>query len=201
MTQLLYSDAIVDFLAAFARDNEHRPEILLSFGFVPKVESQVGLINWLIQDPGNAAVAEEQALVAESRRQRPGPQADADGRPVQAGDRRRPYELELRQRHPLPGTYRVSAAAFGTCFARMLAYWSPPGRRLVLARRARLSASTTGRSSRSRPGTAVRFRRLCGMLLEGPQGLGVAGGARRRRSPVCGPPTHLTAAIEAGTVG
>ena len=50
MTQLLYSDATVDFLAAFARDNEHRPEILLSFGFVPKVESQVGLINWLIQD-------------------------------------------------------------------------------------------------------------------------------------------------------
>ena len=57
MTQLLYSDTIVDFLTEFAETNEHRPEILLSFGFVPAVETKVGLINWLIQDPGNAAVA------------------------------------------------------------------------------------------------------------------------------------------------
>ena len=42
MTQLLYSDAIVDFLRDFAKATEHRPEILLSFGFVPKVESRVG---------------------------------------------------------------------------------------------------------------------------------------------------------------
>ena len=65
MTQLLYSDAIVGFLAEFARNSDERPEILLSFGFVPKVEGRVGLINWLIQDPGNAAVAAEQAFVKE----------------------------------------------------------------------------------------------------------------------------------------
>ena len=35
MTQLLYSDAIVGFLTEFAATTEHRPEILLSFGFVP----------------------------------------------------------------------------------------------------------------------------------------------------------------------
>src|SRR6202023_290913 len=63
MTQLLYSDAIVGFLTEFARSTDHRPEILLSFGFVPKVENRVGLIDWLIQDPGNAAVADEQAFV------------------------------------------------------------------------------------------------------------------------------------------
>ncbi|MGH3968790.1 MAG: mycobacterial-type methylenetetrahydrofolate reductase, partial [Mycobacterium sp.] len=63
LTQLLYSDAIVGFLSDFAKHTDHRPEILLSFGFVPKVEKRVGLINWLIQDPGNAAVAEEQAFV------------------------------------------------------------------------------------------------------------------------------------------
>ena len=40
MTQLLYSDAIVGFLDEFARTTEHRPEILLSFGFVPKMESR-----------------------------------------------------------------------------------------------------------------------------------------------------------------
>ena len=47
----------------FAKTTEHRPEILLSFGFVPEVETKVGLINWLIQDPGNAAVAAEQEFV------------------------------------------------------------------------------------------------------------------------------------------
>ncbi len=51
------------FLTEFAREHEHRPEVLLSFGFVPKVETKVGLIHWLIQDPGNAAVAAEQDFV------------------------------------------------------------------------------------------------------------------------------------------
>src|SRR5882757_6495116 len=63
MTQLLYSDSIVGFLKNFAKTTDHRPEILLSFGFVPKVEGRIGLINWLIQDPGNAAVAAEQEFV------------------------------------------------------------------------------------------------------------------------------------------
>ena len=51
-TQLLYSDAIVGCLTEFAKHTDHRPEILLSFGFVPKFESRVGFVNWLIQDPG-----------------------------------------------------------------------------------------------------------------------------------------------------
>ncbi len=50
-------------MTEFAATTDYRPEILLSFGFVPKVESRVGLINWLIQDPGNAAVAAEQDFV------------------------------------------------------------------------------------------------------------------------------------------
>ena len=70
MTQLLYSDAIVGFLTDFAASSDHRPEILLSFGFVPKVETRVGLINWLIQDPGNAAVAAEQEFVKDTGRAR-----------------------------------------------------------------------------------------------------------------------------------
>ena len=39
MTQLLYSDAIIGFLADFAENSDHRPEVLLSFGFVPKREA------------------------------------------------------------------------------------------------------------------------------------------------------------------
>lgn len=126
MTQLLYSDAIVGFLSQFARDNDHRPEILLSFGFVPKVETRVGLINWLIQDPGNAAVAGEQALVAELA--------------ASAPERKRQLMVDLYKRvvdgvtdlgFPLSihfeATYGVSAPAFET-FAEMLDYWSPPAR-------------------------------------------------------------------------
>ena len=64
MTQLLFSDAVVDFLTEFARRSDHRPEILLSFGFVPDAEERVELIDWLIKDPGNAAVEREQELVA-----------------------------------------------------------------------------------------------------------------------------------------
>lgn len=123
MTQLLYSDAIVSFLSDFARDNDYRPEILLSFGFVPGMETKVGLLNWLIQDPGNPAVAQEQEFV----------KTLATTDPVQ----RRQLMLDLYKRvidgvadlgfpvsvH-LEATYGVSAAAFET-FAMLLDYWSP----------------------------------------------------------------------------
>lgn len=122
-TQLLYSDAIVAFLTEFAENTDHRPEILLSFGFVPKVESRVGFINWLIQDPGNAAVALEQEFV----------KTLASSEPVQ----KRRLMVDLYKRvvdgvaelgYPLSihleATYGVSAPAFET-FAQMLDYWSP----------------------------------------------------------------------------
>lgn len=123
MTQLLYSDAIVGFLNEFAKNTDHRPEILLSFGFVPKVEERVSLINWLIQDPGNALVAAEQEFV----------KALAGTEPVQ----RRQLMVDLYKRvidgvgelgFPLSihfeATYGVNKAAFDT-FGEMLAYWSP----------------------------------------------------------------------------
>jgi hypothetical protein len=123
MTQLLYSDAIVDFLTGFAKTSDLRPEILLSFGFVPQVESRVGLINWLIQDPGNAAVAAEQAFV----------QTLAGTEPAA----RRQLMVDLYKRvidgvaglgFPLSihleAAYGYSAPAFET-FAEMLAYFSP----------------------------------------------------------------------------
>jgi hypothetical protein len=123
MTQLLYSDAIVGFLSDFAKETDHRPEILLSFGFVPKVEDRIGLINWLIQDPGNAAVADEQAFVKRLARSEP--------------DQKRRLMVDLYKRvvdgvaelgFPLSihfeATYGVSGPAFQT-FAEMLAYWSP----------------------------------------------------------------------------
>lgn len=123
LTQLLYSDAIVGFLRDFAAHSDHRPEILLSFGFVPKVENRVGLIDWLIQDAGNATVAGEQEFVRTLAASEP--------------DRRRQLMVDLYKRvidgvadlgFPLSihfeATYGVSRAAFQT-FAEMLDYWSP----------------------------------------------------------------------------
>jgi hypothetical protein len=90
---------------------------------VPKVEERVSLINWLIQDPGNAAVAAEQEFV----------KSLAATEPV----RRRQLMVDLYKRvidgvgdlgFPLSihfeATYGVNKAAFDT-FGEMLAYWSP----------------------------------------------------------------------------
>jgi hypothetical protein len=123
MTQLLYSDAIVDFLTEFARTTEHRPEILLSFGFVPTMESKVGLISWLIQDAGNAAVAAEQEFVrrlaATEPAQRRGLLLDLYKRVVDGvADLGFPLSIHFE------AAYGVSAPAFET-FAAMLDYWSP----------------------------------------------------------------------------
>jgi hypothetical protein len=123
MTQLLYSDAIVGFLTEFAKNTDHRPEILLSFGFVPKVEDGVGLINWLIQDPGNAAVADEQVFVKRLASSDP-----AQKRQLIVDLYKRVIDGVVDLGFPLSihleATYGVSAAAFAT-FAEMLAYWSP----------------------------------------------------------------------------
>lgn len=126
MTQLLYSDAIVGFLAEFAKTTDHRPEILLSFGFVPKMENKTGLINWLIQDPGNAAVAAEQDFVKELAGREP-PQKrqmmlDLYKRVVDGV-----AELGFPLSVHLEATYGLSSPAFAT-FAEMINYWAPAQR-------------------------------------------------------------------------
>ncbi|MGH3813316.1 MAG: mycobacterial-type methylenetetrahydrofolate reductase, partial [Pseudonocardiaceae bacterium] len=123
MTQLLYSDAIVGFLTDFAQQTEHRPEILLSFGFVPKFENRVGLINWLIQDPGNDVVAQEQAVVTKLAGSEP-----AEKRKLMVDLYKRVIDGVADLGYPLSihleAPYGVSAPAFET-FAEMLAYWAP----------------------------------------------------------------------------
>jgi len=123
MTQLLYSDAIVGFLRDFAKRSDHRPELLLSFGFVPKMEANVELINWLIQDPGNEAVAREQEFVRRLAAQEP-----AEKRRELVDLYRRVIDGVADLGFPLSvhfeAPYGVSAPAFDT-FAEMLGYWSP----------------------------------------------------------------------------
>lgn len=123
MTQMLYSDAIVGFLQQFARENDHRPEVLLSFGFVPGMETRVGLIDWLIQDAGNEAVAREQSFVKSLAASEPRVKrrllVDLYQRVVDGvGDLGFPLSLHFE------APYGVSGPAFET-FGEMLAYWSP----------------------------------------------------------------------------
>lgn len=123
MTQLLYSDAIVGFLREFAAAQPHRPELLLSFGFVASAENRVGLIDWLIQDPGNPAVEEEQRFVAKLAEapfeERKRELVDLYRRVVD-GVRELGFPVSIHLEAP----YGLSKPAFET-FAEMLDYWAP----------------------------------------------------------------------------
>jgi hypothetical protein len=123
MTQLLYSDAIVGFLEEFAKQTPHRPEILLSFGFIPGVESQKKLIEWLIQDPGNPAVEREQNFVAQTA------ELSFEKRKQQLVDLYKriidgTHDLGFPLSVHLEAPYGYNKAAFET-FAEMLDYWKP----------------------------------------------------------------------------
>jgi hypothetical protein len=63
LTQLLFSDRIAEVLSEVPCEGE-RPEVLLSFGYVPRAEERVGLIRWLIRDTTQAA-RDEMAKVAQ----------------------------------------------------------------------------------------------------------------------------------------
>jgi hypothetical protein len=54
LTQLLFSDRIVGVMRELSQ-LEERPEVLLSFGYVPELELRRGLIKWLIKDETPAA--------------------------------------------------------------------------------------------------------------------------------------------------
>ncbi|GAB2643913.1 mycobacterial-type methylenetetrahydrofolate reductase [Prescottella soli] len=123
LTQLLYSDRIVGFLREFAARTEHRPEILLSFGFVPGMEQRVHLIDWLIHDQGNDLVRQEQEFVARvaggSLRQRRDTLVDLYRRILDGV-----HDLGFPLSVHLEAPYGVSGAACET-FAAMLDHWSP----------------------------------------------------------------------------
>ena len=95
----------------------------MSFGFVPKMESKVGLINWLIQDPGNPLVAAEQEFVTRLAGEEPAVKRslmlDLYKRVIDGvGELGFPISIHLE------AAYGVSKPAFET-FAAMLDYWAP----------------------------------------------------------------------------
>lgn len=123
MSQLLYSDAMVHYLREFAKNHPHRPEILLSFGFVPKAEEKAGLIDWLIQDPGNEHVAQEQAFVKKlapmGLKEKKQQLLDVYKRVIDGVG-----ELDFPMSVHFEAPYGFTKPAFET-FAEMLDYWDP----------------------------------------------------------------------------
>lgn len=67
ITQLIYSDAVVSFLRRLPREMRAETEFILSFGYIPGIEAQNGLIRWLIQD-NPPEVQAEMKWVAETAR-------------------------------------------------------------------------------------------------------------------------------------
>ena len=68
ITQLLYSEAVIDFLRALPPEVLRTTEFILSFGYIPRIERDNGLIQWLIQDDPPAAEAEMRWVADTARR-------------------------------------------------------------------------------------------------------------------------------------
>lgn len=121
LTQMLFSDCIADLLPTLELGDE-RPEILLSFGYVPKAEARVGLIRWLIRD-GTDAARREMDWVAEICEQPFARKRDALVEVYKrATDRARESGLPLGVHFECP--YGFSPYAFEV-FGAMLEHWTP----------------------------------------------------------------------------
>ena len=121
LTQLLCSDHMTRLVPTLELPGP-RPELLLSFGYVPKAESRVGLIRWLIRDE-TAQAKREMAWVAEVAEK---PFADKKQALVDVyarvtdGLRERGFPLGVHFECP----YGFNPYAFEV-FRAMLEHWTP----------------------------------------------------------------------------
>lgn len=121
LSQLLYSDLVTRLLPSLDV-GEPRPEILLSFGYVPKAETRVGLIRWLIRDETEAArreMAWVEEIAGKPFAQKKAALVDLYER-VTDGLRESGYPLGIHLECP----YGFSPYAFEV-FHAMLDRWSP----------------------------------------------------------------------------
>lgn len=122
VTQLLFSDYIGQFLEDLAAKTDHRPEIMLAFGYIPKAETKVGLYQWMIWD-NQPIVHQEMEWVAELA---PLPFNEKKAKLVD--HYKRVIERVHQQDFPIgiqfSVPYGVSGPAFET-FQEMLEVWSP----------------------------------------------------------------------------
>lgn len=120
ITQLLYGDAIIDVIRGLARQFEEPPEFILSFGYVPAIEAEKGLIQWLIQAPN---AADEMQWVKETAAQS---HSERQERLFELYRRvtDRVRELGLKPGVNFEAPYGLSRGAVET-FERMLEHYDP----------------------------------------------------------------------------
>lgn len=122
VTQLLFSDHILSFMQDL-KTQAKKPEVLLSFGYVPKVELDRGLLQWLIRDDKSPYVGDEinriLRLAAMPLEQRKAAQV-AHYRAIVGEATRLGFPIGIHFECP----YGVTAQALDT-FRAMLDAWSP----------------------------------------------------------------------------
>ena len=131
-TQLLFSDYITTFLGDLSRKTDARPEIVLTFGYVPKAEAKVGLFEWMIWD--EQPVVKDEIAFVQNIAEKPFAEkktelVDLYKRVI---DGVHQYDFPIGVQFSIP--YGISGPAFET-FAEMLDVWSPVRRPVVAGSR------------------------------------------------------------------
>jgi hypothetical protein len=131
-TQLLFSDYVTTFLGDLAEKTDKRPEIVLTFGYVPKAEAKVGLFEWMIWDD-QPVVKDEIDFVSNIAEK---PFNEKKDKLVdlykQVIDGVHKYDFPIGVQFSIP--YGVSGPAFET-FSEMLEVWSPARQPVVAGTR------------------------------------------------------------------
>lgn len=121
-SQLIFSDYVGTFLGDLAKKTDKRPEIMLSFGYVPKAETRVGLFEWMIWDE-QPIVHQEIEFVKSIAdlpfKQKKAKLVDLYKRVI---DSVHQHDFPIGIQFSIP--YGISGPAFET-FSEMLDVWSP----------------------------------------------------------------------------
>ncbi len=121
-TQLLFSDYITTFLDDLSKKTDKRPEIMLTFGYVPKAEAKVGLFEWMIWD--DQPVVKDEIEFVSNIAEKPFDEkkeklVDLYKQVIEGVHK---YDFPIGVQFSIP--YGISGPAFDT-FSEMLDVWSP----------------------------------------------------------------------------
>jgi hypothetical protein len=121
-TQLLFSDYVTTFLDDLANKTDKRPEIMLTFGYVPKAEAKVGLFEWMIWD--DQPVVKDEIEFVSGIAEKPFNEKKEKLVDLykQVIDGVHKYDFPIGVQFSIP--YGISGPAFET-FSEMLEVWSP----------------------------------------------------------------------------
>ncbi len=121
-SQLLFSDYMTTFLGDLSQKTDKRPEVMLTFAYVPKAEAKVGLFEWMIWD--EQPQVEKEIEFVKSIAEKPFKEkkeklVDLYKRVIDGAHQ---YDFPIGVQFSIP--YGLSGPAFET-YSEMLEVWSP----------------------------------------------------------------------------